>query len=420
MSSFSGRNRIVLATPEPPARLFNYDGIASHPKVDWRSQLPFPCDSTDLENIDAVIISDEWAPQVRACIAACKLKGVPTFHILDGVIRWKNLFENPRSLVPENGTPFMRPLMSDMTFVMGDLQAAVLRWLGNTMICVSGLPRFASYEPKSCSFGDHPHPRLLLASSNRPWYTESQRDFFIPSFQRLLDVLKRDCASLGVPLHCRLSPLVEWENVEPAWLGPHPPFHEQLQSCSALITTPSTIAVEAMLLGIPTLIFDPWADPILTPSPWVADHANAVSTLLPSLLSPSKEKASLQDFILHLTVRDSRNSTELIVNVIAQEVEKRRAQFSGSTSQQPDQVFPMEAPPIKTSFDWDLDTPHVVGLIQTIPQLVAMLHEERRTMHMITQLSDTIQSTHTPFNRVVANRLKYLLKQLFVRQRRRP
>jgi hypothetical protein len=415
MSPPSSRERITLATPEPPYRLTNYDSIASHPDIDWRGQLPYPYSSADLDNIDAIIISDEWAPEVRACIASCKLRGIPVFHILDGVIRWKNLFENPRSLVPENGTPFMRPLMSDVTFVMGDLQAAVLRWLGNSMICVSGLPRFANYDPKSCSHGDHPQPRLLLASSNRPWYTESQRDFFIPAFQRLLDVLKRDCARLDVPLHCRLSPLVEWENIEPAWLGPHPPFHEQLQSCSAIITTPSTIAVEAMLLGIPTLIFDPWADPILTPSPWVADDANAVSTLLPSLLSPSKERASLQDFILNLTVRDSRNSTELIVNVISQEVAKRRAQSTGSTTQQPDHVVPMEAPQIKKSFDWDMDTPHVVGLVQTIPQLVAMLHEERRTMHMITQLSDTIQSTHTPFFRVVASRLK----QLFVRQRRR-
>jgi hypothetical protein len=415
MSSPLGRDRIALATPEPPYRLSNYNSIAFHSKVDWRGQLPYPYYPEDLENIDAIIISDEWAPEVRACIAACKLKGIPVFHILDGVIRWKNLFENPRSLVPENGTPFMRPLMSDMTFVMGDLQAGVLRWLGNSKICVSGLPRFANYEPKSCFYGDHPSPRLLLASSNRPWYTESQRNFFIPAFQRLLDVLKRDCASLGVPLHCRLSPLVEWENVEPAWLGPHPPFHEQLQSCSALITTPSTIAVESMLLGIPTLIFDPWADPTLTPSPWVADDANAISTLLPSLLSPSKERASLQDFILNFTVRDSRNSTELIVNVISQEVAKRRAQLTEPTSQQSDHLFSMEAPQIRNSFNWDLNTPHVVGLVQTIPQLVALLHEERRTMHMITQLSDTIQSTHTPFFRVVANRLK----KLFVRQRNR-
>lgn len=414
MLTLSNQRRIALATPEPPSRLINYDSVASHPDVDWRGQLPYPYYPQDLENIDAIIVSDEWAPGVRACIAACKLKGIPTFHVLDGVIRWKNLFENPRSLVPENGSPFMRPLMSDMTFVMGDLQAAVLRWLGNSMICVSGLPRFANYELKSCSHGEHPHPRLLLASANRPWYTETQRDFFIPAFQRLLDMLKRDCARLGVPLDCRLSPLVGWENVEPSWLGPHPPLHEQLQSCSALITTPSTIAVEAMLLGIPTLIFDPWADPILTPSPWVADDANAVSTLLPSLLAPSKERARLQDFIRNFTVRDSRNSTELIVNVMSQEVAKRRAALSGSTFQPSDDVSPMEAPPIKHSYDWDLDTPHVVGLVQTIPQLVALLYQERQTMHMITRLSDTIQSTHTPFFRVVANRLK----KLFTKQRR--
>lgn len=148
MLILSDRSKIALATPEPPSRLINYDSVASHPDVDWRGQLPYPYYPQDLENIDAIIVSDEWAPGVRACIAACKLKGIPTFHVLDGVIRWKNLFENPRSLVPENGSPFMRPLMSDMTFVMGDLQAAVLRWLGNSMICVSGLPRFANYELK--------------------------------------------------------------------------------------------------------------------------------------------------------------------------------------------------------------------------------------------------------------------------------
>jgi len=401
---------ISLGTPESPIRFRNYGSIISNPMIRWLGQLSFPYSPSDLEGVDAVIISDEWGIECRTCIAACKIRNIPVFHILDGVIRWKNLFENPRSLAAENGSPFLRPLISDMTFVMGDLQYSILKWLGNSKICVSGLPRFAHYHPKSCRYGDSPRPHVLLATSNSPWYTESQREFFIPCFQRVIDTLRQDCETLGIPYHCRLSPFVKWQNIEPSWLGPHPPLYEQLKNCTVLITTPSTIAIEAMLVGIPTLIFDPWADPCLVPSCWTADHAEVVSNLLPSLLSPTKERASMQDLICKYTVRDCRDSAELIVNAIAREVASRRAPIKESPSSDSSPINHAQAPHIECQRDWDLDTPHVIGLVQTIPQLAALLYEERITMHAIRGLSDKIQATNTPLLRVIAQKVK---KRLF-------
>jgi hypothetical protein len=403
--------KINLATPDDPGRFVHFGGVIGDPRINWHGQLPFPLSEDNLDGIDAVLVTDEYFYDRRACIATCKLKGIPVFHVLDGIVRWKNLFENPRSSVATNGSPFMRPLISDKTFVMGDFQASILRWLGNQNLCISGLPRFASHVPANCVHGKQNNPSLLLASSNSPWYTAAQKEFFIPRFQKLINVLRRDCSDLNVKFNGRFSTLVKWENVDPSWLGPHPPFREQLAQCSALITTPSTIALEAMILGVPTLVFDPWADPALLQSAWTAHDADTVSALLPSLLSPSPERAKLQDAFRSFQVRDSRQSVEIIVDTIIREVMQRKHGVVGSTPIDLETCLNGAAVPIGNATDWTLNSTHVIGLVQTIPQLVYMLHTNVARASELKRYAETVELYQRPLWSVLAKKIRSFLSK---------
>lgn len=395
MSSFT----INLATPDPSNRRHHLAGIIDHPLINWMGLIEPPFKELDEGIINAVICTCEWYTEYRLCNAACRLRGIPTFHVMDGVIRWKNLFENPRSLGPDNGSPFLRPLISDKTFVMGELQASVLRWLGNSDVCVSGLPRFANYERKDCRYGLRESPRLLIASSNNPWYTEEQRPIFMRTFTHLIETLNSLAPSLECELQWRLSPSMRAPEIDPSWLGPHPPLLEQLKACSAFITTPSTVAVEAMLLGIPTMIFDPWADPILIPSPWLASEPKTAAALLPSLLNPSRERARMQDCMRDYAICDSRNAPETIVQIMADHLHTK------CTSER---ISPGSIASLASEVDYN--NPQLVGLIQTIPKLAKAFEDQQKTLSTLESLVELLQN-HMTASRPLPKRLKSFIRR---------
>lgn len=382
-------NRIRLATPERNNRFVHFSGIINHPCIDWLGSIDIAQQSDALDHVDAVICSDEWIAETRASIALCKLKGIPTFHVLDGVIRWKNLFENPRSLDHHQGAPFMQPLISDVTFAMGEMQAAILRWLGNDNVIVSGLPRFADYPRAKCRVGSATSPRLLVTSSNRPWYTEPQRNQFIQAFSELISSLVELGSQNSFAVDGRLSPWVDWDSSQSSWLPPHPDLIDQLRSCTALITTPSTVAVEGMLLGIPTMIFDPWSDPVLIPSAWYLNDSCCLSQSIESLLSPSAQRASFQDGLRDLLIRDSSQSVDHIISVIKSFISSRS--LPGSTSFYASRKLTMPFPSAVLHEEWSLGSPQLRGLIETIPSLLYTVRQQSSAINTLTSRLNSSQ-----------------------------
>lgn len=287
---------IRIATPENEARFHHYAPVVTADGFEWLGTVRPPFDERSLAGVDALIVSCEHHWPTRLAIAACKRLGIPTFHVLDGIVEWRNLFENPRSSQPENGPPLFQPLLSDHTFTMGEAQRRTLEWLGNRMVTATGLPRFDGMKVNPCRTGRPTNPAaLLIATANTPWFTDEQQHVFEREFSILIDRFKSGAASDGQSFHCRwrvAAPVAERFGLvrdEPGSAA------EALALCDALITTPSSLAVEAMLLGIPTLVFDPFACPALTPNAWSATSAGTVMELLPSLMSPGEKRAGLQD-----------------------------------------------------------------------------------------------------------------------------
>ena len=365
----SSNKKIRLATPEPPARHHHYIALVEQPGIEWAGVVAPPWEESLAGKVDALVVSCEYFWVNRLAIAACQRLGIPTYHVLDGILEWRNLFENPRTTVAENGAPLYRPLISDHTFAMGEIQRLTLQWLGNANVHAFGLPRFDALPVKPCRVGPvEERPKVLIATANTPWFSEEQKARFCEEFGRLVDLLRprRDLA-------------IEWRVAEPVAVefglanSTQQPSTEALQSAAALITTPSSLAIEAMRLGVPTLVFDPYACPILNPSAWHATSASTVLHLLPSILNPDAERAGLQN-----AIRDFSTPKETCAA-------KKIAEFLCHPTQDfvpaPSAFTALDAAPASQSEDWK----KLVGLAATVPALEKKIREQSRVIGEFTR-----------------------------------
>jgi hypothetical protein len=262
------------------------------------------------DGIDLVLVNDETWPYCAEALAASRERAVPSLHLADGILEWHNLWENPRSSSESNGSPLFQPLLCDKIACLGRSQARVLEALGNTGRCeVTGSPRFDRLlglrrrtRPVGEAF------RLLVATANQPAFTDTQR--------RLVDeglhAIKRWADDNGQ---------VEGVRVELVWRlggGPHSvPLVEQLTTCDALITTPSTLQLEAMLVGLPVAVLDFANRPHYVPAAFTATAERHVPEVIAQLVAPSPARLLHQQAILDDALSWRTPATPRVASLVA-------------------------------------------------------------------------------------------------------
>ena len=347
---------ISIATTEDDGRFHHYAGVIEDARFKWKGTLKKPYDESNLAGIDALIVSCDNHLANRIAIAACGKLGIPVFHILDGVVDWRTTFENTKYKAEHGGTPLFQPLIADYVFTLGPLQQLQMNRLGNSNALATGLPRLDSIARRPCRVGPaEKTPSLLVATANTPWANDEQRKQLIDSFHHLATHIQNK----DIHATYRISQeLAENSGTTADSTGS---AIEALNKCDALITTPSTFAVEAMLSGVPTLIFDPFALPVFTPSAWMATSWQSVISSIPSLLSPTQPLADYQDDLCHSIAIGDGGATLRVADKIASVIgnykpeEPRHASASRPGAEQ-----------------------RILGLSTTLSALEARLHEAQQ------------------------------------------
>jgi hypothetical protein len=255
-------------------------------------------------NVDLVLLNDETWPYCGAALAELRRRAVPSLHLADGILEWSNLWGNPRSLTEERGSPLFQPVLSDKIACIGRSQARFLEALGNVGRCeVTGMPRLDPLLGRRRRQRPPGEPfRILVATARQPGFTEDQlktveesladvRRWFETCFEvrgiRVVPVW-RLTAGLGVKLGIRGSrdgaPLVD--------------LATQLSQVDAVLTTPSTLQLEAMLLGLPVALLDYSNRPHLVPAAFTVSAPHHLDKVLGQLLSPPPERLLLQETLL--------------------------------------------------------------------------------------------------------------------------
>jgi len=249
--------------------------------------------------LDLCIVTGEYWPEQIFLLSAAKSRGIPTLHIMDGVLEWRNTWEHPQLI-----SPFLQPVMADKVACLGRSQARILESWGNYSKCeVVGSPRLDPLLDYRRSAGPVRDYALLVASAKTPWFNSTQKSRVV---QGLIDLQKGIAESAKTNgtytrIIWRLQDELFDELFEQGSATNHAgdKLADLLHQADALITTPSTVMLEGMLCGIPVAVIDYTNSPQYVQSAWSITASEHISQVLTELRMPPQSKLVLQDYYLH-------------------------------------------------------------------------------------------------------------------------
>lgn len=287
---------------------------------------------------DLALFFSEHFRRFRSAITELKDKGCRTLYAIDGIIEWRNSFENRET---EPACPWtMRPVLSNKVAAIGRSQARMLNFWGNRgKVELIGLPRLDALlsndptekilkTPGSEDAVRERSPRILVMTAKWPAFTDQQQTYLEASLNCLkewfgqhpeVDVVWRLTQDLDQKLGLENS----MESCDQKELV------DLLAECDALITTPSTAMLEGMLLQKPTAILEFNDCPQFNSVAWQIRSAEQCDSVIKQLLEPSPFKMAQQDFALHDTLECATAASPRLRRLIETMLESPADEASG-------------------------------------------------------------------------------------------
>jgi hypothetical protein len=265
---------------------------------------------------DFCLFLNEHYPEYRAAIRHAQDLKCPTLLLIDGIIEWRSCWEN------HYPPKVWKPILCDKAACIGHSQARVLSSWGNEdKVEVVGLPRLDALSARAPR--ERPADeafRLLVMTAKNPGFTARQQDTTEHSLRALKAWLDDRVKSEEVRLEAtwrltqdmaqRIGVHNELQDTTGADLA------AALEQVDAVITTPSTAMLEAMLQGVPTALLDFHNTPQLAPAAWTISAPEHFHTVIPELIKPPTEKILFQKFLLQQHLQTRTSATTLLMQLI--------------------------------------------------------------------------------------------------------
>ncbi|SEJ31269.1 hypothetical protein [Frateuria terrea] len=298
---------LVLNSPEDARRIYGsalfHDDVTST-YVDGGNINPKML--LDKETPDLVLLSLEWLPFQRVVSAEARRRNIPVLYVMDGILEWSYVWNNHSFVFPA-GT-VLQPLIASHISVIGRHPARILAAMGlGEKISIIGLPRLDNFDRARVVASGAP-PRLLICCARTPSHNNEHR---ISVIQALSDI-KAIAEELGIGCAWRITDeLAQILDVKKA----AEPLTELLSTSSALITLPSTVALEGMLCGLPTAIMEYRPVPLYLETAWQIRSREHIRPTINELLYPPAEKLAYQDYCLNeeLNIADAGDNLHRLI-----------------------------------------------------------------------------------------------------------
>ena len=303
--------------------------------------------ATDADSIEQVkpdlivSLSPSWYADVGA-IEIAKSKGIPTLLILDGILEWRHQWTNSKSGAGGRML-FAQSVTADKIACLGWQNARTLEMWDNVGKCeIVGVPRFDKYLNYSTkSNRSRKTKRLLIMTANTPGFTPEQTHQVEQALRDIQNYLGQN---------------TDWE---PIWrvrggysekLQLQDNFHylqgqpleNAFAEADAVLTTPSTVILEAMLMGLPVALLDYTNSPDYVSAAWKITAKDHIPHILKELLTPDATRLIYQDEVLKNNLACNTPATPRLADLMCEMARLgREAHANNKKLELPDRILPI-------------------------------------------------------------------------------
>ncbi|MDG1873420.1 MAG: hypothetical protein P8J27_05890 [Mariniblastus sp.] len=360
----------------------------------------------DAQPGDLAVFYSEHFERFRESCKQLKSRNVATLYMIDGILEWRNAWENR---LDEIACPYtMRPVLAHKAACIGHSQARILDSWGNAgKTEIIGIPRLDGYRPQAKGGGEK--FRILVMTAKTPGFTQAQLD----TVKRSLNDLKH--------WHAR-NQTINHREVEIVWrltgnLATEIGVKNQLldlrggelrsvlKSVDAVITTPSTAVLEAMLMDLPVAVLDYHNCPHYVASGWDICAADHMDQTICQMADRSESRMLFQQNELADSLQCSESATDRFVELTASMLRIASAQVLENKELE----FPphiLTAPPIRLAeFSHPRLYSNAPEFCETDPTLlqIELSHARREVSHLqkeLAQVKSELGHAHQIFEQI--------------------
>lgn len=243
---------------------------------------------------DIVLCVNDFPYDIMRCIDAAHAANIPSLVLQDGILEWRCQYENPL-FGAGGGAPQHQPVIASKIACIGNQSARQIAAWGNShKVEVTGMPRMDYLLDVEVSPPKKPGKRLLVMTAKKPGFTPEQTDITLRSLQDVkrylftrsdIEVVWR----ITKGLHTQLDVENQLRDLSGQELA------QILSQVDAVITTPSTAMLEAMLLRRPVATLDYHNVPHFVPTAWTISAPMHIAPVINELLNPPGTRTSFQE-----------------------------------------------------------------------------------------------------------------------------
>ena len=282
---------------------------------------------------DLAIFYTEHFDAFREASLQLKQKQVATLYMVDGILEWRNAWENSPD---EVACPYtMRPALSHKIACIGASQARTLAAWGNAdKVEVVGIPRLDQLQTDSLKAETTSAPdsrnqltakarapiRVLVMTAKTPAFTVSQLETVRRSLHDLLawqqanPTIGQRKIEFTWRLTRGLAEELSVDNQLDSLAGAD--LFDQLKQVDAVITTPSTAALEAMRMGLPVAQLDYHNRPHYVQTGWDIAAADHITNAITQMVNREPARMLFQRHQLADSLYFESNATERLTSLI--------------------------------------------------------------------------------------------------------
>lgn len=358
---------------------------------------------------DVAVFYSEHFERFRSAIDQLKAKSVATLYMIDGVLEWRNAWENQPNEIACPHT--MRPVLCHKVACIGENQARTLSsWGNHSKVEVVGVPRFDRYlNPERSNSNQHGRPnsplKVLVITAKTPAFTTDQ----MQTVKRSLIDLKAyaDDSANDIDLQWRLTAgLDEFLGVQNSTSDlKGGELFQQLQNVDAVIATPSTSVIEAMLADLPTAVLNYHVCPTYLTAAWQINGPAQIAPIAQELRNPSEAKMTFQRQTLNQTLARKSSAIDAMAALIRSMAEVAQEQINAGQALDFSKPLLSRQPLQHTALDHVQLFPNEEAFQQTdVLELQALLSNARRHINhqadRISALEGELSEAHDVFEQI--------------------